>query len=1297
MADFTIVGDTKLDTGKVKAGLRELSGAASAGLKGVTVAAGLAGAALSAAQVAAMKFGSEYETSLAKLSTIADTNKKSMQDFSAELLDLSDKTGVAAKDLAETAYNAISAGTDTTKAVGMVESATKLAVAGFTDSNSALSVLTTSINAYGDAAGSASEISDSLIQTQNLGVTTVAELASNMGKAIATGSAYGINLRNVESGYISLTKNGISTAESTTYLASMFKELGDGGSNIAKIIRTQTGKSFGQLMKEGKSLADVLGIVYDSVGQNSEALMNLWGSAEAGKASNAIINQGLSTFNDNLKTLTETTGITESAYSKMTDTFSFKSKVALNGVKNLAISLYADLQEGAKSGVDVINKYIDKIKSAMAQGRFDSMRKSIKALGDIMAKVLDKALAILGRLAMAGIPIAVNALHLLAKAALLVLTTVQRLEPLLWAVVAALVAYKILGTISNLMTNFNRLQQIIIYLSKIGRLTTMLETGALTTKAIVVGVLTGQIKLATLAQMAWNAVMNANPLMWVVAGVGLLVGALVLLHKNCDSVISKEKEMLEESKKLKEEAKEVSKSAKEMASSWQETADTLEAQGAFAQRLVNELEQLSAKTQKSSADKERMARIVDQLNSMYPDLALSINKETGELSKSIPAIKEAVTAKIALAKAMAAQEMIAEITKKQVEVEIKKGKAMEKASDAAEALGKKEEERDRIALQSVSTTDGLAEGYVKYAGKVMRADEAIMRLSNDESDLKKAQENAKTSVKEYQKTLDGYEKKIGDLKDYAEAHMSANEEVAASTQEAASSIDGANASIDASEQQKAEAMREASEKIESSIKSQINLFEEAAQKDSISKEQMLANMQKNLSDLQSWREGLTSLMQRTSEDGTRILSDGLLQHLAEMGPQGASYIAAMGQMTDEELKAANEMWSQSMTFPQETARELAQFGVEASSAMADSTGQIASATQNTIQQGVASGASAADTTASTTAAGANAVNSTANAIKENTGQVQAAGVAMGQAVGAGFSSGLSGSYLSSLASSAIGQMVEAINGYSSKVSAAGTQLGNSFANGLRSANLQGNTTPLIHAALANFMAAITGKYMIANSSGRMLGNYVVTGLRSSNMQGQLQLIGQAAVQALINQLNAGGESLKSAGANAANSVLSGLRSVDLHGNAYNTGVHFCNGLAGGINSNRYAVEAAARAAAKAASDAANAQLQIHSPSRVAEKTGKWYDLGLAGGMQENQRFVEMAGRSLGQAVADSTRIPLADLPIAQMGAYRLWTNTQPQTPTDTVIHQDINVYQPLKSPIEMAQAARRVAKELAYG
>ncbi|MDD2954452.1 MAG: phage tail tape measure protein, partial [Parabacteroides sp.] len=225
-------------------------------LMGVTTAIG----ALSGVSI---KLASDYEDSLAKVSTIADTTEVSMDDLSTAITDLSNQSGISSSEIAENVYNAISAGQKTGDAVNFVSNATQLARAGFAESGDALDILTTIMNAYGLEADKVTDVSDMLIQTQNLGKTTVGDLASAMGKVIPTANSMGIGLDQLTAGYTILTAKGIATAESTTYMNSMFNELGKSSTTVGGILKDKTGKSFQELMESGSSLGDVLGIIQD--------------------------------------------------------------------------------------------------------------------------------------------------------------------------------------------------------------------------------------------------------------------------------------------------------------------------------------------------------------------------------------------------------------------------------------------------------------------------------------------------------------------------------------------------------------------------------------------------------------------------------------------------------------------------------------------------------------------------------------------------------------------------------------------------------------------------------------------------------------------------------------------------------------------------------------------------------------------------------------------------------------------------------------------------------------------------
>ena len=362
-----------------------------AGLKVAGAAAIASTAAVGGFIKASVNAGSEYQSAFAQVETIMDTTTVSAEDMSAAIQSLSSEMGISAADLSGTVYNAISATGDTANAVSLAAQASKLATAGFTDTGSALGVLTTAMNAYGMSADEASNISDSLIAVQNLGVTTVSELSSSMGKAIASASAYNVNLNNLESAYVSLTKGGINTAESTTYISSMLKELGSAGSKVGKTLQAETGKSFAELMNDGKSLGDVLKILSDSVDGDASALMNLWSSAEAGKASNAIVSQGLEQFNENLLTIQNSAGLTQSAYETMANTFEHKTALFKTLGTNLLTSVYQGMQGDLSSFMDIGNEALKAISDGFNEGGIDGMMEAVgTALSDIVAYATEK-------------------------------------------------------------------------------------------------------------------------------------------------------------------------------------------------------------------------------------------------------------------------------------------------------------------------------------------------------------------------------------------------------------------------------------------------------------------------------------------------------------------------------------------------------------------------------------------------------------------------------------------------------------------------------------------------------------------------------------------------------------------------------------------------------------------------------------------------------------------------------------------------------------------------------------------
>lgn len=340
----------------------------------------LAAAGIGKMLQAAFTEGSAFETEVAKVGTIADTTKVPIGELKEQITDLSGTMGIAAGDLAEATYQAISAGQDTGDAVAFAGQAAKLAAAGFTSSSSAVDILTTALNAYGLGADKATHVSDVLLTTQNLGKTSVDELSASMGRVIPLAAAYKVNVENLSSGLAIMTANGIATAEATTYTKSMLNELGDTGSTVGKILQKETGQGFAELMDSGQSLGDVLQVLYDSVGGDATKFAALWSSVEAGTGALSLANSGAEKFNDVLGQMVDSSSATETAYTTMTDTMAHRMESLKTNAANLGIALFDSVSGKLGAAVSLASGYLQTLTDGFTSGGFAGLAEGLGSI-----------------------------------------------------------------------------------------------------------------------------------------------------------------------------------------------------------------------------------------------------------------------------------------------------------------------------------------------------------------------------------------------------------------------------------------------------------------------------------------------------------------------------------------------------------------------------------------------------------------------------------------------------------------------------------------------------------------------------------------------------------------------------------------------------------------------------------------------------------------------------------------------------------------------------------------------------
>lgn len=384
-ADGSVVILIEGDDSDLKGKLNSIGGIAAGAAKAASAAIAGISTALAGAAAAAVKVGSEYETSLAKVSTIADTSVKSIESLSDEILNLSNATGDGAAELNEALYSAISAGADTAHAVELVAVAAKAARGGFTDTETAVDGLTSALNAYAMETTEAESLANKFLVTQNLGKTTFGELAASIGGVAPTANAAGVSIDELLASTAALTANGIGTSEAMTgikaALSNIIKPAGE-----AQKLAESLGIDFSAAALQTQGWAGFLAELQEKTGGNTEQLAKLFGSVEALNTVLTLTSeQGTALLTESMEEMGSNTTALEDAYAAMSDTLEVTIQKIGTNLQNLGIQFYESIQGPAQEAASGVLESVQTLSAAFQEGGLSG---AIQALGGLAAEAL---------------------------------------------------------------------------------------------------------------------------------------------------------------------------------------------------------------------------------------------------------------------------------------------------------------------------------------------------------------------------------------------------------------------------------------------------------------------------------------------------------------------------------------------------------------------------------------------------------------------------------------------------------------------------------------------------------------------------------------------------------------------------------------------------------------------------------------------------------------------------------------------------------------------------------------------
>ena len=269
----------------------------------------------------AIREAAQFETSLAKIQTLLDVGKSGMKLYGGAVDELSRKTGIAAGEVAEGLFQAISSGVAPTRVVGFMDTMTKAALGGFTDLATAVDGTTSVMNVYGLTAGETVKVTDAMFVANKLGKTTFEELSRQMGTLAPTAAALGVGYEEMLSSLGATTKAGLNTATAATSIRQALAAMAKPSSEAAKMAK-ELGIRFDEGAIKANGFVPYLELLAEKTGGSMGAMTTLFGSVEAANAMLLLTKQqGIKDVVDGLGQMKAGASVTEKAFKDVENTF----------------------------------------------------------------------------------------------------------------------------------------------------------------------------------------------------------------------------------------------------------------------------------------------------------------------------------------------------------------------------------------------------------------------------------------------------------------------------------------------------------------------------------------------------------------------------------------------------------------------------------------------------------------------------------------------------------------------------------------------------------------------------------------------------------------------------------------------------------------------------------------------------------------------------------------------------------------------------------------------------------------
>lgn len=1220
-SDGTIKITTELDNSQAEQAMSKLgklvkTGIAALGISKIASEIGQLGGYV-------LQTGLQFESAFAGVEKTVDATDAELQQFRSGIREMSTEIPQAAADIASVAEAAGQLGIKNEYLLSFTETMSNLGVATNMSAEEAATSLARLANITQMPQENFDRLGSTIVALGNNLATTESEITdmglrlAGAGKQVGMSEAQILGLAGaISSVGIEAEAGGSAVSTIMTRMQLSVEQGGDSleqFANVAGMSADEFRQAFqqdaaqalvafvtglGTMESRGQSAIATLSDMEITEIRQRDALLRLAGAGDVLSESLGIATQAWD----------ENNALTNEA-EKRYQTLESQIQILKNNVDDFAISLYDGIRDPMAEVVTEAVGYVERLHSAFKSGGLNA---TVAELGEIfddvtddIAGTSDAAAGIvtpMKNIASVGASLAGDVLPLIGNGAKIVAENFDVALPLLASGVTAIKGYSAaksaVSVISGLSKSFkaaSKAAEVYALQLEAATYTGRMYNVQLTTGQAVVGVLTGKIKLATAAQTAWNAVMNANPAALLVTGVAAVTAGIAAYTIATEDAKNKTYELSDAEQEAIDGYEEHTNALKEQHDAREESIASIDREYSGYQSLLSELQSITDANGRVKAGYEERAKVIT--GQLSEALGTEISMQDGVIQKyeeTISTIKDLIVQKKAEAVASSMQEDMANAYKNTEQ-------AMQDYKDAADILEKKNK-----AVKDA--TEEVEEAQKQYDAAIEEGSPYITAYADNLDQAKTNLEKAKDSQKEASDSM---------------------EDTKAALEELSTEVDNYNALMDAMASGDTAKIESAlstlvtsyrsytSEALASSEETRDKLYEQAA-----GYVESLGLVQDGT--IQVADEIYTEMADAAAKtiENFNQLPGGIVQGIQEIGPEAsAAMLLALeqadmdGKLSEEgkkSLEALTEAFAQGA--PQ-TAEEIKKIPNEAIAALieADFKGQLSEEASSAVQgMCVAIGGMSEESRS--------AILELLQPVLDETQMASLQMLMDGQSAGTNYAAGVSST--------------------ADQAAAAGSTINASAGAGAGRGDLYGTGA----ASGSQYASGVSGASGAAFGAGSILANNADSGAGSKNPSGTGGKFGSQYASGVGSK---SGEA-RNQGVLLGSSAEGGASTADGSSAGSNFGSGFVRGIGSWIKS------AASKAAelASSALSAAKAALGIASPSKEMKKVGKWFDEGLERGIKENtapsiNAAEDLSDKTLEAMSPESLQAKLQDIDIPE--------------------------------------------------